>query len=176
MNCCKKKFHLTFDKHQLTRMAEINRIAKLFASLQHGDCWIGTNFKEALHGVDAALAVKKMSSHSNSIWQLVFHLTYWRTSVINRLNGSLALPPFKDFALPDKLNEENWKLALHDFENTYHQLRTAILQFKEENLDKPSPRTEQTFYELMTGCLQHDAYHLGQIVLIKKALDKKLLL
>ncbi len=32
---------------------EINRILKLFTDLQHGDCWIGTNFKEALHGVDA---------------------------------------------------------------------------------------------------------------------------
>jgi uncharacterized damage-inducible protein DinB len=157
-------------------MAQINHITKLFANLQHGDCWIGINFKEALQGVDAALAAKTISNRSNSIWQLVFHLTYWRTSVINRLNGSLEPPPFKDFALPDDLNEENWKQALHDFENVYHQLRNVILHFKEENLYKPSPKPEQTFYELMIGCLQHDAYHLGQIVLIKKTVDKRIIL
>lgn len=157
-------------------MPEINRIAKLFADLQHGDCWIGINFKEALYGVDAALAVKTVSNHTNNIWQLVFHLTYWRTSVINRLNCSLTPPPFKDFALPDDLSEENWKQALLDFENCYHQLRSTILNFKAEKLDKPSPRPEQTYYQLMMGCLQHDAYHLGQIVLIKKATDKKLVL
>ena len=157
-------------------MTDINRIAKLFADLQHGDCWIGVNIKEALQGVDAALAVKSINNHSNSIWLLVFHLTYWRTSVINRLNGSLEPPPFKDFALPDELNEENWKQTLLDFENAYHQLRSTILHFKEEQLHKPSPKPEQTFYQLMMGCLQHDAYHLGQIILIKKVLDKKLVL
>lgn len=157
-------------------MAEIKRIAKLFADLQHGDCWIGINFKEALYGVDAALAQKTVSSHSNSIWQLVFHLTYWRICVINRLNGSTTPPPFKDFALPDELTDKNWKQTLLDFENTYHQLRSTILNFNKENLDKPSPIPEQTYFQLIMGCLQHDAYHLGQIVLLKKALDKKWLL
>jgi DinB superfamily len=157
-------------------MAEIKRIAKLFADLQHGDCWIGVNFKEVLYDVDAALAVKTVNSHSNSIWQLVFHLTYWRTVVVNRLNGSLSLPPFRDFALPDELSEENWKQTLLDFENAYHLLRSTILHFKAEDLDKLSPKPDQTFYQLIMGSLQHDAYHLGQIVLIKKTLDKKLLL
>ncbi len=155
-------------------MAQINSIAKLFADLQHGDCWIGTNFKETLYGVEATLAIKTINNHS--IWQLVFHLIYWRTSVINRLNGSPEPPPFKDFALPDDLTDANWKQTLLDFESTYHQLRNTILHFKEENLSKPSPRPEQTFYELIMGCLQHDAYHLGQIMLIKKALDRKLVL
>jgi uncharacterized damage-inducible protein DinB len=157
-------------------MAELNRIAKLFADLQHGDCWIGTNFKDALQGVDAALATKHIRRHSNNIWQLVFHLTYWRTTVINRINDSLEPPPFQDFALPDDLNEANWKQALIDFENTYHQLRSTLLHFKEQNLDKPSPRPEQTYYQLIYGCLQHDTYHLGQIVLLKKALDKKVVM
>lgn len=157
-------------------MAEIKRIAKLFADLQHGDCWIGVNFKDELYDADAALAVKTLTSHSNSIWQLVFHIIYWRTVVVNRLNGSLILPPFTDFALPDELNEENWKQALVDFESAYHLLRNTILQFKTEDLDKASPKPGQTYYQLIMGCLQHDAYHLGQIVLLKKALDKKLVL
>lgn len=157
-------------------MPQINRIAKLFADLQHGDCWIGINFKEALYGVDAALASKSISNHSNNIWQLVFHITYWRTSVMNRLNGTLEPPPFKDFTLPEELNEANWKQTIQDFETAYHQLRSTILNFKQEHLDNPSPRPEQTYFQLIMGCLQHDAYHLGQIVLIKKVLDKKIVL
>lgn len=149
-------------------MTEINRIAKLFSDLQHGDCWIGTNFKETLHGVDAAVASKAIDHQTNSIWHLVFHLIYWRTSVINRLNGNLNPPPFSDFKLPDELNEENWKQILHDFESTYHLLRSTINHFKEENLGKPSPKESQTYYQLIMGCLQHDTYHLGQIVLIRK--------
>ena len=147
---------------------EINRIVKLFADLQHGDCWIGNNFKEVLHGINAEKAIENIEGKTNSTWQLVAHITYWRTSVVNRLTGSNNPPPFQDFLLPDNCNEESWRQALHDFEAAYHLLRNAIHHFNEENLDKPSPKKEQTFYELMLGCLQHDAYHLGQLMLLKK--------
>lgn len=146
---------------------EINRILKLYADLQHGECWIGTNFKETLHGVDAAKAADKLSADGNSIWMLVSHLVYWRTRVANRLSGNDNPPPFKDFKLPDEFNEASWKQTLLDFEAAYHTLRSAILTMRDEQLDKPSPREGQTFYQLIMGCLQHDAYHLGQIVFLK---------
>ena len=147
---------------------EINRIVKLFEALQHGDCWIGNNFKETLHGVDAAMAADIVLMNRNSIWQLTSHIIYWRTTVVNRLTGSNNPPPFKDFLLPDVLNEAGWKQTLFDFEAAYHSLRTALHHLKDEQLDKPSPVEGQTFYELIMGCLQHDAYHLGQIMLLKK--------
>lgn len=151
---------------------EINRILKQFASLQHGNCWIGVNYRDALHDVDAAMAAARNHNNANSIWMLVSHITYWRTTVVNRLTGSTNPPPFADFLLPGDCNQQNWRQALHDFEAAYHLLRNAIHHFKEENLDKPSPRPSQTFYELILGSLQHDAYHLGQIVQIKHALKK----
>lgn len=146
---------------------EINRILKLYADLQHGECWIGTNFKETLHGVDAAKAADKLSADGNSIWMLVSHLVYWRSQVTNRLSGNDNPPPFKDFKLPDEFNEASWKQTLLDFEAAYHTLRSAILTMRDEQLDKPSPREGQTYYQLIMGCLQHDAYHLGQIVFLK---------
>ena len=147
---------------------EINRILKLFTDLQHGDCWIGVNFKEVLHEVNAAKASADSSGGTNNIWQLVAHITYWRTTVVNRLTGTNNPPPFADFLLPAELNEENWRQALHDFEAAYHLLRNAIHNFKDDHLDKPSPTEEQTYYQLIMGCLQHDAYHLGQMMLQKR--------
>ena len=149
---------------------EINRILKLFADLEHGDCWIGNNFNETLHGIDCKKAMQSISGKTNSIWQLVAHITYWRTTVVNRLTGSVNPPPFPDFLLPNEPNEENWRQALHDFEAAYHLLRNAIHHFNEENLYKPSPKKEQSYYDLIMGCLQHDAYHLGQIMILKKYL------
>ena len=64
---------------------EINRILKLFAGLQHGDCWIGNNFKETLHGIDDVMALKTVSVDTNSIWRLIAHITYWRTRVVSVL-------------------------------------------------------------------------------------------
>ncbi|UAY53033.1 DinB family protein [Ferruginibacter albus] len=145
---------------------EVSRILQLLTDLQHGESWVGTSFKEALQGVNAEAA--SISDNHNSIWQLVSHLIYWRTRVYNRLNGNNNPPPFMDFRLPEELTEETWKQTIHDFELSYHTLRTAIHNFKEENLSKPSPKEGQTFYQLLHGSLLHDAYHLGQIVLIKK--------
>ncbi|MGC4104612.1 DinB family protein [Ferruginibacter sp.] len=149
---------------------EINRIVKLFEDLQHGDCWIGNNFKETLQGVTAAMAAQDVVAKSNNIWQLTAHIIYWRTTVVNRLTGSTNPPPFKDFLLPAELNDTNWRQTLHDFEAAYHALRHALHAIKDEQLDKPSPVQGQTFYQLILGCLQHDAYHLGQMRLLKNGL------
>ena len=147
---------------------EINRIVKQFEMLQHGDSWVDNNFKTAFHGIDAAGAAKILMPDTNSVWKLTAHIIYWRTTVVNRLTGSSNPPPFRDFLLPDELNELNWKQTLHDFEAAYHTLRTALHNIKDEQLEKPSPKPGQSFYDLIIGCLQHDAYHLGQIIMLKK--------
>jgi len=149
---------------------EINRIVKQFEGLQHGECWIGNNFKATLHDLDAAKAAKTITPGGNSIWLLTAHIIYWRTTAVNRLTGSTNPPPFKDFTLPNELNEASWKQTLHDFEAVYHSLRTALHNIKDEQLDKPSPRQGQSFYQLILGVLQHDAYHLGQMMLLKKSI------
>ena len=147
---------------------EINRIVKLFEDLQHGDCWIGNNFKDTLHGITAAKAAATNPAGANSIWQLTNHIIYWRTTVVNRLTGSDNPPPFKDFLLPAELSDAGWEQTLHDFEAVYHVLRTALHTIKDEQLDKATVRKDQTFSQLIMGCLQHDAYHLGQMMLLKK--------
>lgn len=152
-------------------MNELNRIIKLFSDLQDGDCWIGNNFKQVLSSINSVDASKKINDKDNSIWQLVNHLIYWRNIVINRLNGNMDHPPFEDFNLLNELTEANWKQTLADFENTYHLLRNRLADFKIDLLNQPSPKPSQTYYQLMIGCLQHDAYHLGQIVLTKKLIS-----
>ena len=40
--------------------------------------------------------------------------------------------------------------------------------FNESQFDKIYPSNKMTYYEHIHGILQHDAYHLGQIVLLSK--------
>ncbi len=149
-------------------MRETERIADLLIAFYEGDCWIGLNFKQALQGVDFVTAAQKKEPFNNTIWQLVNHLIYWRKTVIIRLQGVLGNPPMNDFYQPKELSQKLWEETLQHFEEVNEALIQAIKVFHDDHLDQPSPMKGQTFHDLLIGCMQHDAYHLGQIVMLKK--------
>ena len=149
-------------------MSESEKIAASFEAFYDGQCWIGLNFLEAVKGVDERLAAAKRKASFNTIWQLVNHLIYWRKTVIIRLQGILANPPMPDFYQPEKTSLKAWEETLFHFDEVQKQLVSAIRAFPSADLEKASPMKGQTYYQLLTGCLQHDAYHMGQMVLLKK--------
>lgn len=149
-------------------MDQLRRIAASFRSFYDGDCWIGVNFTQALDGVDAVMAAHKWSRHHNSIWQLVHHLTYWRSTVLIRLSGKDGYPPFSDMLEPDKVTKAAWVATLERFREVSALLHQTILSLHPNQLHQSSPVEGQTNYDLLMGCLLHDAYHMGQIVMLKK--------
>lgn len=150
-------------------MNESEKIALLFEAFYDGECWIGLNFKQAIKGIDEAIAAKKTSNAFNSIWQLVNHIIYWRKTVMIRLQGVLGNPPIPDFYQPDKTDKQSWKETLLHFEEVHQELIKAIRAFPPGKLNNVSPMQEQTNHQLLIGCLQHDSYHMGQIILLKKS-------
>lgn len=149
-------------------MNESEKIAALFEAFYDGECWIGLNFKQAIKGVGVPLATKKKGETFNSIWQLVNHIIYWRKTVMIRMQGVLGNPPMPDFYQPETADQQAWKETLLHFEEVQKQLVKAIRSFPTADLDKASPMKGQTYYQLIIGCLQHDGYHMGQIILLKK--------
>ncbi|HCL06057.1 MAG TPA: hypothetical protein DHW64_08880 [Chitinophagaceae bacterium] len=149
-------------------MNESEKIAALFEAFYDGECWIGLNFKQAIKGVDEKLAARKKGDAFNSIWQLVNHIIYWRKTVMIRLQGVLGNPPMPDFYQPDQPDKQSWKETLNHFEEVQKELVKTIRSFPSAHLDNASPMKGQTNYQLLIGCLQHDGYHMGQIILLKK--------
>jgi len=149
-------------------MGEINRIVRLLDDLQKGECWIGVNMEDVLSNLGAAQALSKIDGRSNCIWQLLNHVRYWRLRVVNRLRGSDEPPGFPDMLLPSHQGQAEWEKTIADFNASYETLRMAILSVKEENLEKPSPKADQTYYQLLHGVVEHDCYHMGQMLMIKK--------
>ncbi|MES2372814.1 MAG: DinB family protein [Bacteroidota bacterium] len=149
-------------------MTEIQKIEQLFNELQQGECWIGLNMQQVLEGVTPEKAAAKFNPDGNSIWQLVNHISYWRKTVMIRLNGKDAYPSSEDFYIPPVQDTPSWKNTLADFNTVYLEFRNTIIAFDEAKLNQPSPKPGQTYYQLLMGCLQHDSYHMGQMVLLKK--------
>ena len=65
---------------------EIQRIITLFKETFEGPAWHGPAVKEVLKGISAEQSLQSLDDGHN-IAELVFHITAWRTFLINKLKG-----------------------------------------------------------------------------------------
>lgn len=146
---------------------ETVRIADQLKRMYEGPAWHGPDLKAVLSDVTQEQAVRRPIEHAHSIWELVLHTTAWMRIARERLSASETR---------DHTDEENWPPAAGSWQNALteldqekRQLEEAILGFPDDRLDESAPATEpQTYYILLHGVLQHIAYHVGQISLLKK--------
>ena len=140
----------------------------LLDGLQNGNYWVGMNMDDILKSIEPAQALRKLDGNSNCIWQLVNHIIYWRSTVVLRLQGVKDPLPYPDFSLPGNKSAASWKQTMNELQQSYKTLRAAINDFPENRFMEIVPAQEYPFYELIHGVIQHDGYHLGQIVLLSK--------
>ncbi|MEP7171342.1 MAG: DinB family protein, partial [Bacteroidota bacterium] len=63
-----------------------------------------------------------------------------------------------------------WQRTLKKLERSQHNILSFLSSENDSVLEKIYIANNHTYYEHLQGILQHDAYHLGQIVLLKKLL------
>ncbi len=150
-------------------MKETNRIVKLFEDLYNGSPWIDVTIMNTLKNISAEQAAKKVAPERNSIWQIVNHMIAWRENVLIRIQGNEIVTPNNNyFTEIEKVSETGWQKALERLENSQHQWIAFLKTFEESQFEKIYAKNKMSYYEHIHGILQHDAYHLGQIVLLSK--------
>ena len=150
-------------------MKETNRIAKLFEDLYNGSPWIDVTIMDTLKNISAEQAAKKVTPGRNSIWQIVNHMIAWRENVLLRIQGNEIVTPNNNyFTEIENISETEWQKVLERLENSQHQWIAFLKTFEESQFEKIYPKNRMSYYEHIHGILQHDAYHLGQIVLLSK--------
>jgi hypothetical protein len=132
----------------------------------HGGAWHGPSVKEALAGVTPEVANAHPIAGAHSIWELIHHLRAWiaeaeatvRGKKYESLKGEQDWPPVTDTSM------DAWGGALEALESAEESLEDAVRSFPEEKLGEG----EKSFYYLLHAIVHHNAYHVGQIVLLKK--------
>ena len=141
--------------------------------------WHGPSVTEVLADVSAAQAAGHPIPGAHSIWELVLHITGWRGEVVRRLEGAEpGTPPEGDWPRVQDTSEAAWADARRRLDDSYHQLAGAVLSFAERNLDDqvgrqppdPALGTVGSYYVMLHGIAQHDAYHMGQVAILRKLL------
>ncbi len=151
-------------------MSILKRLITNYEALQHGKSWIEYNAENVLNAISAQHALAKGYGEGNTIWQLVNHLAYWRMRVGNRLLYNKDVPPpGNDFYLPEDTSEASWQQTRDGFQAAYEYIYQAILNFDETKLDETAEGCHTTHYTQIAGSIEHDWFHLGQIVLLARA-------
>ena len=104
-----------------------------------------------------------------TIWEIVNHMVSWRLNVLRRVRGELMTTPQSNYVEPiSDASETAWKKSLNNFDVAQKQWLDLLTKFQESDFEKTYRPNQMTYYEHIQGILQHDAYHLGQIVLLSK--------
>ncbi len=145
-----------------------------------GDPWHGWSVARILEGVHAAGAAARPLHGAHSIWEIVLHMTGWTREAARRIEGgSPAEPADGDWPGVGDPTPERWIAALDDLGRAHAELERALAALPEADWHQlpsaprdPSIGTGVTPAQLVNGVVQHDAYHAGQIALLKKGLQR----
>jgi len=150
---------------------ELERLDEQLRCAFEGGSWHGPSVREALDGVTAEDAWRHPIAGAHSIWELVLHLSGTYSLILRRLNGDATdLSPEEDWPAVESPSTTNWTGALNVLRSLNQQLRAAVQHFSPESLDQPLGNRKYSAYEQFIGVTQHDLYHAGQIVLLRRAL------
>ncbi|MGH7581266.1 MAG: DinB family protein [Gemmatimonadales bacterium] len=143
-----------------------------------GPAWHGASLAENHHGINAEQAASRPVPDAHSVWELVLHLTAWTNEVTRRLNGGEPGAPVEgDWPAVGRVSEEAWSRARAALDQAHAELAAAVERFPEDRWsdrvggERDAPLgTGVSYAAMVAGLLQHDAYHGGQVGLLRKAL------
>ena len=132
--------------------------------------WHGTSLRGSLRGVTAERALRRPAKGRHNIWELTAHAAYWKYAVRNKLQGgkrgSFPMKGSNWFASPSRADEKAWRALIQLLEQEHRLLRAAIASLSDADL------RDAKKLRLLYGVAAHDAYHTGQIQIVKRLVGK----
>jgi uncharacterized damage-inducible protein DinB len=154
-----------------TMPLDMEIIADQISRAFRGESWHGPSVCEVLAGVSAEDAAAHPIPGAHSIWEIVLHLTGGYRLVLRRVRGERArLSPEEEWPPVPKPGSDAWQASQHTLDELNRQLQSAVRAFPAERLSQELGSEYPAFIQFC-GTPQHDLYHAGQIVLLKKALS-----
>ena len=144
---------------------------------QAGDPWYGTSRAALLAGLLPQDAAAHPIPGAHSIWELVLHMTAWTREVTRRLAGGVpALPEDGDWPAVGEVSKAAWDEAQAALANAHASLVESVRKLTPEGWQRPvgdlrdqELGTGVDVAGMIVGLAQHDAYHIGQIALTRRA-------
>ncbi|MGP4040145.1 DinB family protein [Gracilibacillus sp. D59] len=137
-------------------------ILKQFQACHNRDTWF-VSLKTALKGISAEQASYKSEDSTHSIIEIVHHLYFYNLLELNR---------FKE--IPDHVSVTDNKTTFQNpkemnWDSLVYKIFTAMADWEDE-ISRCDQEYLEKYLESLTYINLHNAYHIGQILQIRKSL------
>jgi uncharacterized damage-inducible protein DinB len=157
---------------------ERENLAESLRQSLSGDPWHGPSIAALLADVTPEAAAARPIARAHSILELVLHMAAWTQEVGARLRGEPpGAPALGDWSPAVGDARTAWAAARRTLDEAHADLLQLVQQLPEERLSEPvgGPRdaslgTGVSVAVMLTGLVEHHAYHGGQIAVLKRAL------
>jgi uncharacterized damage-inducible protein DinB len=157
-------------------MTELERIVRELEHASAGNPWHGPSRASVLADVTPEEAARRPSAQAHGIWSLVLHMRAWTGEVARRVReGRPRMPAEGDFPNPPSPTPAAWRDALAALDQAHRDLVAAVREMPPVRLDEKTGVTGEesvgggvTYRVMLHGLAQHDAYHTGQIAMLKR--------
>jgi uncharacterized damage-inducible protein DinB len=130
--------------------------------------------KNALANMTAEQALWKPQGTEHSVWEMVYHLWFWndrwRRRYLNEpqeTKGPIVIS--ETFQAKENAGEADWQAAVEKLFAVMDFWKETLADITEEKLNEPvSERNTDAWFYPLANMMVHNAYHIGQIVIIRK--------
>jgi uncharacterized damage-inducible protein DinB len=157
----------------------VQNIIRQLKDVQNGKTWIGSNYEAKLDRIDETSAFIRPLPNLHSIAEIISHLSFWREETILKIltgKGSKTDACEENWLPNEALRKKGWEVVKSDYENSLTTLIDLLDEKGDSFLSQEYYDTDFKGYYpyefLLTGMVQHDVYHLGQLGLILKLLNE----
>lgn len=176
-----------------TRSKEDSRIAletirRLVVSGYSGPAWHGPSLRAVLRGATPEDALRRAGPGRNTIWELLLHVAYTRHRLTGRIARVMGTPTPRSFPrrlraawwpmLPDAARgtdaerRDAWRADLALLADCQTRLLDAVDGAGPAVLRRRRSGVRWTIADEIAALAVHDAYHAGQIRLIRLSADE----
>jgi uncharacterized damage-inducible protein DinB len=123
----------------------------------------------AMAGLTKEQAKQHSGDPNNSVIGVVNHITYWSERILKRLKGEQVDKMIENNELTFSEIEQDWEKARARADKVLGELTEQVANMKDEKLNSLVREDASDIWEdLFIDFTIHNAYHVGQIVTLRK--------
>ena len=136
------------------------------------------DFDDAIKGFPAKLRGKKIDGAPHTAWQLLEHMriAQWDILEFSR-DAKHVSPKWPDGYWPQSEappSDTAWQTSIQQFRDNLEQMKKLLKKSTEEELYERIPHGDgQTLLREVLILADHNSYHLGQLMYLRKALESQ---